>query len=218
MAVSPSTSEAVITPRVRSDARHLELAADLVDVGARRGELLALEWSDIDWLTSTLSISKSLEQTSAGVRVKRPKSERARKFRLGKTAMASLRFLHEQQQEHRRLYGGDYDGNLVFCEPDGRHLWPHLVSKAIVRKMTKVAIKDASLHTLRHTLASHLLSAGVPLTVVSKMLGHADSVITLRIYSHMLPADDTRAADTWENIVTAPRTNRQIEPAREKVQ
>jgi len=170
--------------------------------GARRGELLALEWPDIDWITSTLAINKSLEQTAAGLRVKRPKGDRPRKFRLGQTAIASLRFLNEQQQEYRRMYGADYKGELVFCEPDGSHLWPHLVSQTIVRRMEKAGIKDASLHTLRHTLASHLLSNGVPVTVVSKMLGHADVNITLRIYSHMLPEDDARAADTWEKIVS----------------
>lgn len=60
--------------------------------GARRGELLALEWPDIDWLTSTLSVSKSLEETAAGLRVKRPKNNRPRKFRIGQTAIAALRF------------------------------------------------------------------------------------------------------------------------------
>jgi integrase len=172
--------------------------------GARRGELLSLEWDDLDWMTSTLTISKSLEQTAAGLRVKKPKSGKTRKFRLGQTAITSLRFLNAQQQEGRRLYGADYKGALVFCEPDGSHMDPALVSQTIVRRTEKAGIKDASLHTLRHTLASHLLSKGVPLTVVSAQLGHADANITLRIYGHMLPNDDTRAADTWEKIVNAP--------------
>jgi|SRR5579862_3928472 len=170
--------------------------------GARRGELLSLEWTDIDWANVTLTISKSLEQTKAGLRVKRPKNGRVRKFRLGQTAIASLRFLQEQQREHRRLFGADYTGELVFCEPDGSHFRPDLVSQTIVRRMQKAAIKDASLHTLRHTLASHLIANGVPLPVISARLGHADANITARIYSHMLPDDDARAADTWERLVS----------------
>jgi integrase len=170
--------------------------------GARRGELLALEWPDIEWLTATLMVSKSLEQTKAGLRVKRPKGGRVRKFRLGQTAIASLRFLHEQQRENRKLLDSDYQGQLVFCQPDGAPLRPDLVSQTIVRRLKKAKIKSASLHTLRHTLASHLLSNGVPLPVVSARLGHADVNITARIYSHMLPDDDARAADTWEKIVT----------------
>jgi integrase len=170
--------------------------------GCRRGELLALQWSDVDWLASTLTVSKSVEETTAGLRVKSPKSKRTRKFRIGQSAIAALRFQQEQQQEHRRLCGADYkDLGLIFCQVDGAHLWPHLVSQTIVRRMQKAGIKDASLHTLRHTLASHLLANHVPLPVVSARLGHADVNITARIYSHMLPDDDARAADAWENVV-----------------
>ena len=173
--------------------------------GARRGELLALQWPDIDWLTSTIGINKSLEETAAGVRVKTTKSKKARKFRVGQTAITALRFLEDQQREYRRLYGADYqEHGLVFAEPDGSYLMPHLVSQTIVRRLKKAGIKDASLHTLRHTHASNLLSKHVPLPTVSARLGHADTNITARIYSHALPEDDQRAADTWETVVHGP--------------
>ena len=64
--------------------------------------------------------------------------------------------------------------------------------------MQKAGIANASLHTLRHTPASILLSRGVPLPAVSARLGHADTSITARIYSHLLPDDDARAADAYE--------------------
>jgi integrase len=170
--------------------------------GARRGELLALQWPDIDWLTSTVTVSKSLEETAAGVRVKTTKSKKTRKFRVGQTAIIALRFLEDQQREYRRLYGADYqEHGLVFAEPDGSYLMPHLVSQTIVRRLQKAGIKDASLHTLRHTHASNLLSKRVPLPAVSARLGHADTNITARIYAHALPEDDQRAADTWESVV-----------------
>ena len=169
--------------------------------GARRGELLALEWPDIDWLSATVTISKSIEQTAAGLRVKRPKNGKVRKFRVGARAIAALRFRQEQQAEPRRLLGPDYKGDLVFCEPDGALLWPDLVSQTVTRRLRKAGITDASLHTLRHTLASHLLANHVPLPAVSARLGHADVNVTARIYSHMLPDDDARAADAWEKII-----------------
>jgi integrase len=67
--------------------------------------------------------------------------------------------------------------------------------------MRKARIKNASLHTLRHSHASHLLSRGVPLPVVSERLGHSDANITARIYAHALPSDDQRAADEWDAII-----------------
>jgi integrase len=174
--------------------------------GARRGELLALDRDDVDWLNSLLLVSKSLEETEKnGLRIKRPKGGKVRKFRIGPTALAALRFHLEQQEEHRRLCGADYrDQRLVFCQPDGSYLMPHLVSQTIVRRLRKAGIKNASLHTLRHTHASFLLSNGVPLPAVSARLGHADVNITARVYSHMLPDDDTRAADAWETVVKTP--------------
>jgi integrase len=181
--------------------------------GCRRGELLALTWSDVDYISSKLKISKSLEQTKkGGLRVKLPKSEKTRRFRIGLTAIATLRFLQEQQKEFRRLCGADYkDLGLVFCQPDGSYLLPDLVSQVIVRRLKKAGIENASLHTLRHTHASILLSKGVPLTAVSERLGHADVNITARIYGHALPDDDDRAAAAWE-VWSAPGSPRETVP------
>jgi len=171
--------------------------------GARRGELLAFQWADVDWISGVLTISKSLEQTAAGgLRVKRPKNGKTRPCQLPQSALAALRFQREQQQEHRRLFAADYKSlDLIFCELDGDYHQPDLVSQVIIRRMRKAGIQNGSLHTLRHTNASNLLSNGVPLPAVSARLGHADTNVTARIYSHALPADDQRAADTWDAIL-----------------
>jgi integrase len=169
---------------------------------ARRGKLLALQWADLDWTPGVLTISKSLEQTKAGLQVKRPKNGKSRPCQLPQSALAALRFHKEQQQEHRRLFATDYkDLDLIFCEPNGDHHQPDLISQVIVRRMHKAGISDGSMHTLRHTHASNLLSNGVPLPAVSARLGHADANVTARIYSHALPADDRRAADVWDSVL-----------------
>ena len=67
--------------------------------------------------------------------------------------------------------------------------------------MRKVGLKDVSLHSLRHSHASSLLSNGVPIAVVSERLGHADQNITLSIYSHALPADTRAAAKVWNDAM-----------------
>jgi integrase len=173
--------------------------------GARRGELLALQWADLDLLSGVLTISKSLEQTAAGLRVKCPKNGKTRSFQLPQSALAALRFQRDQQQEHRRLFGADYRNlDLMFCEPDGNYHQPDLVSQVIIRRIRKAGIKNGSFHTLRHTHASNLLSRGVPLPAVSARLGHADANVTARVYSHALPADDQRSADTWDAIIKGP--------------
>jgi integrase len=73
-------------------------------IGARRGELLAATWKDVDWTAPALTISKSLEQTASGVRVKAPKTGKARVCLLPQTARVALQFQREQQVEHKRKY------------------------------------------------------------------------------------------------------------------
>ena len=128
--------------------------------GCRRGELLALEWGDVDFFTGTLTISKSLEETKEGLRVKSPKGGKTRKFKVGASTLAVLRFASEEQQERRRLLGDDYQGMLVFADVDGSHLTPLMVSQNLKRRIVKAGIKDASLHTLRHYAASRTMPRG----------------------------------------------------------
>jgi len=173
--------------------------------GARRGELLALTWADLDWIGGAVTISKSVEQTRAGLRIKEPKGKKTRTFSLGKTALAALQFRRDEQAEHARKFGSDYRAglNLIFTQPNGDYLAPDLVSQVIVRRMAKAGIKG-SIHMLRHSHASHLLSNGVPLPAVSARLGHADTNVTARVYSHALPDDDRRGADTWDKLIGGP--------------
>jgi integrase len=181
------------------------LAELALATGARRGELLALEWADLDLISGVLTISKSREQTEAGLRVKRPKNGKTRPCQLPQSALAALRFQREQQQENRRLFAADYKAlDLIFCESDGNYHLPDLVSQVIIRRIRKAGIKNGSFHTLRHTHASNLLSRGVPLPAVSARLGHSDTNVTGRVYSQALPGDDQRAADTWDTILSAP--------------
>jgi integrase len=173
--------------------------------GIRRGELLGLQWSRLNWTTRELTIAESLEQTKEhGIQVKSTKGRESRTIKLGSSAIATLRFHREQQAEHQRLFGRDYraDLDLIFCEPNGDYLDPALFSQVIARRMKKAKISGASAHSLRHTHATHLLSRGVPLATVSERLGHKDQMTTLRIYSHALPRDANRAAEAWDSVIT----------------
>ena len=168
--------------------------------GCRRGELLALEWSDLDETTREINVSKSLEQTKAGLRIKTTKSEEARRFSLPEWALEVLRAHRQVQQHDHQLLGKGYnDQNLIFCQPGGAYYSPDRLGARVVELMRKVGLAGVSLHSLRHSHASILLSNGVPVAVVSQRLGHADQNITLSIYSHALPADTLAAAKIWND-------------------
>ncbi len=174
--------------------------------GCRRGELLALEWSDLDQSTSEINVSKSLEQTKAGLRIKSTKSEEPRRFSVPEWALEVLRVHRQEQQRDRQLFGPDYDDhNLVFCQPNGAYYSPDRLGARVVELMRKAGLEGVSLHSLRHSHASSLLSNGVPIAVVSERLGHSDQNITLSIYSHALPADTKAAAKVWNDAMADAR-------------
>lgn len=171
--------------------------------GCRRGELCALTWADVDFTGRVLRISKSLEQTKDGLRVKPTKSEKPRDIPLPKSVIEVLREHRGRQSENRRMFGADYrdDLNLVFAAPDGDYLKPDTMTAKVCLLASKAGLTGSSLHTLRHSHGSQLLANGVPLPVVSKRLGHSSVYVTATIYSHALSKDELAAADVWDTSV-----------------
>jgi integrase len=167
--------------------------------GARRGELLAACWRDVGPDYRSITISKSLEQTKAGLRVKETKSNNIRTLPLPGDAAEALKRIRAIQDENRIMCGPDYrDHDLIFCHPDGNYIRPDSVTKAVRRLAKKAGFSRVSLHTLRHSHGSQLLSVGVPLPVVSKRLGHRDVYTTARVYAHALQTDEIAAAEKWD--------------------
>jgi integrase len=78
-----------------------------------------------------------------------------------------------------------------------RWAWNEAVWRPAIQKLN---LGEATFHGLRHTFASTLLSAGVPLTVVSRWLGHASSYVTESTYSHFVPGSDVRGRDILNQV------------------
>jgi integrase len=99
------------------------------------------------------------------------------------------------------MFGSEYrtDLDLVFCQPNGYYIRPDTVTKAVRRIAKKAGFSGVSLHTLRHSYGSQLISVGVPLPVVSKRLGHSNIYVTATVYAHALSNDESAAAEKWES-------------------
>ena len=164
------------------------------------GELLALAWPDIDFTSGMLAVSKSLEQTTAGLRVKGTKSERPRRINLPATAIEALKDHRKAQQQLRDAFDGDYrtDLDLVFATPAGEYLKPASVTAKVCLVARKCGLKGVGLHSFRHTHGSQLLAGGMSLPAVSKRLGHSSVDTTAKVYAHVFAADDANAAQVWE--------------------
>ncbi len=173
--------------------------------GCRRGELLALQWRDIDFTTGVMIVAKSLEETLAGLRVKSTKSGEPRRFIVPDFALKVIAEHRAKQDEHKALFEDTYrDNGLVFCKPDGSFYRPDSITCRVTELARKLDFpKGVTLHVLRHSHASQLLSKGAPLPVVSKRLGHASPNVTLGIYAHSLQADELAAAKIWNDAISA---------------
>ncbi len=177
----------------------LELSAA---TGARRGELLALRWSDVQG--GDVVITRSLTQTRKTLEFKGTKTERPRPISLPKSVRVTIEVHRKKQDEFRRHFGPDYraDLNLIFANPDGSPLKPDSVSASVSLLCRRLGLpKGASLHTLRHSHGSTLLADGVDLATVSERLGHSSVRVTADIYSHALRGRDQDAARRWDDFM-----------------
>ena len=172
-------------------------------IGARRGELLASRWSDLDWDTNRLRIERSLYQVKGEIGIKPTKTRQVRVVSVPPSLMEYLKLHREAQEKDRALFGPDYrtDLDLIFADPAGNCLLPSSISRAAVRLAKKAGLSGVGLHSLRHTHASTLIRAGVPIPNVSKRLGHRDTYTTAKIYAHAIPDTDQDVAATWDKLM-----------------
>lgn len=159
-----------------------------VMTGLRRGEILALRWSDVDLDAGTATVVRSLTEVRGRLVFGQPKSAKGRRtVKLLPDVTSALKRHRAAQAETRLMYGPEYhDGDLIFCLPNGDPIRPSRLTGAF-RYLVKKAGLRLRLHDLRHTHATLLLRQGVNPKIVSERLGHATVGLTLDTYSHVLP-------------------------------
>jgi integrase len=171
-------------------------------LGARRGEVLALRWSDI-W-GDEARIVRSLSQAKGVLTFKEVKTPAGnRTLTIPASGMVVLERIRESQAEFRIQFGPSYrtDLDLIFCNPDGSPVMPDSISSAVSALCRRLKLpKGASLHTLRHTHGSQLLADGMELPAVSARLGHSSPQVTAKIYAHILSGRDRESARRWEAL------------------
>ena len=170
-----------------------------IDSGARKAELCGLKWADLDVERKTLSIVRQL--VKVGKVGQAPlfgptKNGKSRLIDLDERTIELLRRHKAQQAAQRLLLGTSYqDHGLIFARNFGQPLhMNNLGEREFSRLIEAAQVKRITFHGLRHTCATLLLQAGVPIKVVSERLGHKRIEITLNVYAHALPSMQQDAA------------------------
>ena len=199
------TAEQIAEVRTKLAGHGLASVVELaLATGMRRGELLGLQWGDVDLVAGTLRVERSVEETRAGLRLKPPKTKRGRRsIGLGEGAIAMLRGRKVQQMELRLAIGAGAikPDTLVFSTIEGELLSPDNLSRDWCRVRTAKKLPPIPFHALRHTHASVLLRAGVDVLTVSRRLGHGKASVTLDTYGHLIGGADEAAAAAIEGAL-----------------
>ena len=142
--------------------------------GLRQGELIGLQWSDLDLAQARLNVRRTIWRGVTDL----PKGGRERTVDLPASAVDALR-------AHRHLRG-----RFVFCQEDGQPLTEGKMKQPLRRALNRAGISREEgrigWHDLRHTYASHLAMRGVPLKVIQELMGHVTIEMTER-YAHLSP-------------------------------
>jgi integrase len=198
-----------IKPLTADEAKALLVAAEgdphealyilALTTGAHIGELLALRWADLDLGAGILRIERTRSAAKEGPRFTSPKGGRSRTVYLTPAAESLKR--HRTRQNAERLAALLWeDVDLIFPNRTGGVMHPSTVTDDRFKPLLDRAglPRSTRFHDLRHTCATVLLSRGVDVVSVQRLLGHASASMTLNVYGHMLPGAGEATAAAME--------------------
>lgn len=194
-----------------SNNRYGPLYAVAIGTGLRQGELLALQWSDIDLEHRTLEVRQSLRMSREGGREfgapKTPKSRR--RIYVPAFAIDALEEQRVRQKEDQAFNRARWiEGDLVFTNSIGKPLDGPTVTRSLTATLKALGLPhERAFHGLRHAAATILAANGVAANVARDMLGHTDITTTLNVYTHADKAALARAAEAIDHAINPPRTH-----------
>jgi integrase len=182
--------------------RFLHVAAS---TGARRGEICALRWRNLDAKLNTLTIERSIIEIPGGIAEKDTKNHANRRMALDPGTLSVLEGQRRDALKRAAQSGAKLtDESFIFSrEPDGLIPWiPGNVTRRFQSLRRALGYDSMRLHDLRHFTATRLMAAGVPVRTVSGRLGHANPSTTLSVYSHFVAASDQVAASVMGDLLS----------------
>lgn len=172
----------------------------LAFTGARKSEILALTWEDVDFTNKKLNINKTLAIGEKGIIVNTPKTKSSK--RIISLDERTIEILKHWRKEQRKLYfalGFNTSGKAqaVFTNKDNRYIRPNTVSAWMQNIVDKYDLNYIKIHGFRHTHCSLLFDSGASIQEVKERLGHANIETTMNIYAHVTEEKADSTADRF---------------------
>ena len=182
----------------------MELIIDLeLCMGMRRGELLGLQWQDVNWEKNQIHIIRSRVAVDGKSVVKQPKTESGTRtldvpeILMKKLKAYKVKCMEQKIRVGRRLVEEDF----IIVHPDGKPIYPEYVSQMFTKLQKRANLPKCRFHDLRHLCASIMVKQGVEVKVAQERLGHKDITTTMNIYAHVLPGSAREAAEKIGQLV-----------------
>lgn len=201
--IEPLTEEQVVAfLQAIEGHRHQSVYTVGLFTGLRQGELLGLQWKNIDFDRNTIRVEQQLQRNRSkggGYYLATPKNNKARTVTVAPSVMTVLRGHQAKQETTRKFLGPAWvNSGFVFCNELGDRLSYRTVYDCYKRIVTDIGCPTARFHDLRHTYATMALEGGDDIKTVQENLGHHAASFTLDIYGHVSEKMRTQSADRME--------------------
>lgn len=172
-----------------------------MSTGARRSQLLALRWRDVDFDHGALSFTRAAVTGHNGVELRPTKTYRTYRVEIDHDTLAVLADYHPSWIDRTAICRET--ASCSARRPTGSRPWlPNRVTKQFIAARRQAGLDHFRLHDLRHFMATQMLAAGLPIAKVSQRLSHARTSTTLNVYAHAVPGGDRAAAETLAAILS----------------
>jgi len=184
---------------------HYKTAVEvLLFTGMRRGELMGLEWKDIDFENQIITIQRSLQYLpEVGVFKDETKTKSShRVIKVPSTAINSLRMYRTWQKKMFFSIGQPWnESNQVFVTQNGTPMHPDTLTSWFRDFIKTTDLPQIHIHSLRHTNATLQIANGVSVTTVAGNLGHSNANTTTKVYAHAIQSAAAASAQMMDNLL-----------------
>lgn len=194
----------------KEDIQHKTMIKMFMYTGLRREELCGLEWKDINFETSVITVARaSIYIPKEGVISDTTKNETSqRSIKAPAAAIQMLKDYRMWQREQIMRIGDRWQyTDRLFTTSEGKPIHPDTITGWFHDFIKRINLPNVTIHSLRHTNATLMINSGVPITTIAARLGHANPSTTTKIYTHAIKSADAAAAETLDNIFSGHTAN-----------
>jgi len=193
----PDTLARILEALESEDIKHRTMVHLFIVTGCRRGEIVGLKWSKVDFENKQIKIDTCLSYLPGEGTYEGPTKTKNIRFVTIPAETVALLMQYRAWQAEQRLKMGDQwnDTGYVFTRDNGLPSNPRMIDSWLRDFSKRHGLPHINPHAFRHTAASILISEGVDIVTVSKMLGHANTSMTTDVYSHIIEESKRKATE-----------------------